>query len=150
MNREAALAPLYRSLEAQKNREKPLRLPVMYFYGTRETEYPIRSGSNQELSMNFWKEFNGIPTSPIDDTLTGNDAVGVPGMEIRELHPDARYPEHCYTEHIFYNDEGLDAYHFMLMHGKAHDVHPVEAELGWNFVRRFTRDADGTLHDAEA
>lgn len=150
MDRDAALAPLHRSLAAQKNRETPLRLPVMYFYGTRETEYPIRSGSNQELSMNFWKEFNGIPTAPIDDTLSGNDAVGVLGMKIRELHPDARYPEHCYTEHVFFNDEGLDAYHFMLMHGKAHDVHPIEAELGWRFVSRFSRDPDGTLHDAEA
>ena len=100
--------------------------------------------------MNFWKEFNGIPTAPIDDTLSGNDAVGVLGMKIRELHPDARYPEHCYTEHVFFNDEGLDAYHFMLMHGKAHDVHPIEAELGWRFVSRFSRDPDGTLHDAEA
>ena len=149
MDREAALRPLHRSLEAQKQREVPLRLPVMYFYGTRESEYPICTGSNQELSMNFWKEFNGIPVSPIDDTLDGDDAVGVPGMKIRELRPDSRYPEHVYTEHIFYNEEGLDAYHFMLMHGKAHDVHPIEAELGWEFVRRFSRDADGTLHDTE-
>ena len=36
------------------------------------------------------------------------------------------------------------------MHGKAHDVHPIEAELGWRFVSRFSRDPDGTLHDAEA
>ena len=147
MDRDAALAPLRRSLAAQKERKTPLRLPVMYFYGTRESEYPIRSGSNQELSMNFWKEFNGIPTAPIDNTLEGDDAVGVPGMEIRELHPDARYPEHVYTEHIFFTEDGLDAYHFLLMHGKAHDVHPIEAELGWNFVRRFSRDPDGTLHD---
>ena len=145
MDPDTALRPLRRALELQKEREHPLRLPVMYFYGSRESEYPIRAGSNQEMNYRFWKEFNGIPQGETDDTLGGTDAVGVPGMEIRILHPYAAHPEHTFSDHVFYNDEGLDAYHLVLMHGKAHDVHPCESQLGWDFVSRFSREPDGTL-----
>lgn len=142
---EEAMAPLRQALARQHERSIPLKLPVMYFYGTRESEFPIRSGSNQELSMNFWKEFNGIPFSPADDSLDGDDAVGTPGKEIKVFSPEGYYRHHRFTEHIFYDDQGLDAYHFVLMHGKTHEVHPCEAMLGWQYVSRFARGEKGEL-----
>lgn len=149
MDPDTALAPLRRALAQQQARETPLRMPVMYFYGSRENEYPIRAGSNQELNYRFWKDFNGIPQGETDDTLGGTDAVGVPGMQINVLQPYAAHPEHTFSDHVFFTDEGLDAYHLVLMHGKAHDVHPYEAELGWQYVSRFSRNPDGSLNDTK-
>lgn len=142
---EKSMMPLRAALARQE--DKRYTLPIMYFYGTRESEYPIRSGSNQELSYNFWKEFNGIDRAPTDDSLQ-TDAVGVPGQQVNELHPDPAHPAHSYQENIFFTGEGKDYYHFMLMRGKAHEVHPAERELGWAFVSRFRRLADGTLADS--
>lgn len=149
MNEETALAPLRKALAEQRKREKPIRLPVMYFYGTRESEYPVREGSNQSLCYRFWKEFNGIANRNEDEKLPPDEAVGVSGDRVEELRPDARYPGHRWTDHCFFNDEGLDAYHFVLMHGKAHEAHPAEAEMGWAYVSRFRRKRDGGLEDTE-
>jgi len=143
---EQNLIPLQKALE--KNREKRLRLPVMYFYGTRESEYPIRKGSNQEMSYNFWKEFNGIPLKETTENLEPY-AVGVNGDVVNELHPNREHPDHVYMEHIFYGPGHHDDYHFMLLVGKAHEVNSCEREMGWNFVSRFSRLADGTLVDSQ-
>lgn len=144
----AAMAPLEHALQRQKERKTPLVLPVMYFYGSRESEYPVRSGSNQELNYRFWKAFNGIPQQDTDDALDGEEAVGVLGNE-KHLIKFERYPMHSWTDHVFRNENGLDVYHFVLMHGKAHDVHPCEAEIGWHFVSRFARCEDGRLMTLE-
>ena len=142
---EKNYAPLMQALARQ--REKPCRMPIMYFYGTRESEYPIRHGCNQELDYNFWKLFNGIPVAPTTDCLKP-DAVGVAGETVRDFCPSPEHPDHRYTEHVFYTADGhQDLYHFMLMHGKGHEVHPVERELGWAYVSRFRRLPDGSLED---
>jgi len=143
---EKNLAPLKAALKRQK--EKRYVMPVMYFYGTREGEYPIGKGSNQELQYNFWKEYNNITIAETTDNLEP-DAVGVAGQKVVELRPSAEHPDHVYTQHVFFTNEPepKDYYNFMLMHGKAHEVHPAERELGWAFVSRFSRNADGSLID---
>ncbi len=141
---EVNMAPLNAALERQK--EKAYLMPVMYFYGTREMEYPIRPGCNQNLQYDFWKRFNGIAVKETVEGLSP-DAVGVAGDEVRELFPSAEHPRHRYTHHIFRTAEGKDYYNLMLMHGKAHEVHPAERELGWAFVSRFSRNPDGSLAD---
>ncbi len=143
---EKNLAPMRRALAAQEKR--PVRLPVMYFYGTRESEYPIMSGSNQELTYTFWKQFNGIANAPTVSRLEP-EAVGVPGQKIKRWMPDPAHPKHEYSDHTFFveGEPDQDYYHFLLMHGKAHEVHPVERELGWAFVSRFRRNTDGSISE---
>ncbi len=128
---------------------KGLKMPVMYFYGTRESEYPIGPGGNQELSYNFWKKFNGIEQAPSVEGLQP-DSVGVPGQKIETIFPDPAHPSHSYGKHTFFadNDPSLDYYNLLLMHGKAHEVHPAERELGWAFVSRFRREPDGKIEDS--
>jgi len=146
-DKEMNLAPLKKALASQK--EGQVYLPTMYFYGTRESEYPISKGSNQELSYSFWKEFNRIAVAETRDELEPH--IGVPGEEIRIFFPSKEHPKHQYTENIFFSEGDLrrDYYHFLLMHGKAHEVHPAERELGWAFVSRFRRLPDGSLIDRE-
>jgi len=135
------------ALENQKTKE--YRMPVMYFYGTREMEYPIGKGSNQELNFISWKKFNNITNKETVENLKP-DAVGVAGDKITTLYPTPEHPKHFYTHHAYYSNdaEPKNYYNIMLMHGKAHDVHPAERELGWAFVSRFSRNPDGSLNDA--
>ena len=136
------------ALALEKN-VKGLKMPVMYFYGTRESEYPIGPGGNQELSSNFWKKFNGIEITPFVEGLQP-DSVGAPGQKIETIYPDPAHPDHSYGKHTFFadGDPALDYYNLLLMHGKAHEVHPAERELGWAFVSRFRRNPDGSLEDS--
>lgn len=138
------LAPLKEALERQK--EKAYIMPVLYYYGTRESEYPLQPGCNQNLQYDFWKSFNGMPVKESVANLEP-DAIGVPGDDITELYPSSEHPDHRYTKHTFYTIDGKDYYSILLMHGKAHEVHPAERELGWAFVSRFSRAPDGTLTD---
>jgi poly(3-hydroxybutyrate) depolymerase len=147
-NPEKNMAPLRAALARQEARA--FRMPVMYFYGTRESEYPIGASCNQQLQYDFWKAFNNIPVKPSVDGLLP-DAVGVAGDKVRVFFPSAEHPQHQYTEHVFFSrDGGQDYYHFLLMHGKAHEVHPIERELGWAYVRRFSRNSDGSLNDQQS
>ena len=143
---KAGLAPLKRALKKQK--EKAYEMPVMYFYGTRESVYPISKETNQELQYRFWKDFNGIKNSPTKDEL--EPAVGVAGMDVKVFYPDKRYPSNAYVDNIFYADpetKKKDLYHFVLMCGKAHEVHPIDPVLGWKYVSRFRRLPDGSLKE---
>lgn len=139
---EAALRDQKQVLRMQKGRKKPWKLPILYFYGTRETEYPIRTGSNQELNYRFWKKFNGIANKATDDCLMNDEAVGVPGDVIHPVSIAGEMHGSQMTEHIFVNAEGEDLFHFILTKGKAHDVHPAEPALGWNFLKRFVRETE--------
>lgn len=146
-DREKNLAPMRLAMEHQA--ERAYQMPVMYFYGTRESEYPIADGSDQQIQYDFWKKFNGIPVKPTVDSLEP-DAVGVPGDRVEEFYPSPEHPDHKFSRHVFLTPAGEDYYHLVLMHGKAHEIHPVERELAWAFVSRFSRNADGSLWDSGA
>ena len=142
------MAPLRAALAKQKTKE--FRMPVLYFYGTRESEYPICDGSNQQLQYDFWKEFNNITIKETINSLEP-DAVGVQGDEVYELFPCAEHPDHKFRQHVFHsNDDGCkDYYSIVLMYGKAHEVHPAEREMCWAYVSRFSRNQDGSLNDVK-
>ncbi len=145
---ERNLAPLREAIRRQE--AKPYRMPVMYFYGSRESEYPIRKGSNQQIQYDFWKEFNNIPVRETVDSES--DGVGVIGDDVYEQFLSKEHPDSRFTHHVFYSeDEGRkDLYHFVLAHGKAHEVHPAEPALGWSYVSRFSRNPDGSLNDEKS
>jgi len=145
-NPDRNLAPLHEALNRQKT--KPYRMPVMYFYGTRESEFPIRKGCNQQIQYDFWKTFNNIPVRETEDLEEG---VGVIGDEVHELFPSRELPDSKFSHHVFYSSDSdrKDYYHFILAYGKAHDVHPSEPELGWAYVSRFSRNPDGSLNDSK-
>ena len=74
------------------------------------------------------------------------------GNDVKVFYPDRRYPSNAFVDNVFYSDpetKKKDYYHFVLMCGKAHEVHPIDALLGWKFVSRFRRLSDGTLVDSK-
>ena len=63
------------------------------------------------------------------------------------LHPSTAHPEHAYDVQRF-NSEApgrMNLYNYVVMLGKGHEIAPMDPELGWRYVSRFRRLADGSL-----
>ncbi|HEX2946345.1 MAG TPA: PHB depolymerase family esterase [Clostridia bacterium] len=145
---EKNLRPITIGLELQ--RKHNYRMPVWYVYGTREMEYPVCKGLGQQYHYDAWKQYNSIPVLETPDKpLEAECSIGVEGDAVEVLYPCPQYPEYKYSVHKFYSaDTHKDYYNFALAHGKAHDVHIVDAELAWQYISRFSRNLDGTLNDS--
>lgn len=138
--------PFCMALEKQK--EFPYRLPVWYTYGTRELSYPVYAKCSQQHQYDFWKRYNNISIKPTPTKeMPHPSGCGVLGdlTEIRK--PCVMHPHHQYDVQRFYtNDEGNEnLYNFVLMRDKGHDIARMDPELGWNYVKQFKRNADGTI-----
>lgn len=146
---EKNLRPITLGLELQKKYN--YRMPVWYVYGTREMEYPIYKGVGQQYQYDAWKQYNNIPVLPTPEKpLESECSIGVEGDTVEIRYPCPQYPEYKYSIHKFYSmDDHKDYYNFALAHGKAHDVHMIDAELAWQFISRFSRNSDGTLNDSQ-
>lgn len=139
------ITPMRRALEQKK---EWMRMPVWYTYGTREASCPVFKGCTQQYQYDFWKRFNNIK---IEETPhVGADKVcesGVPGEKVEEIRPNGNKLEQFYTVNRFYTQdpEPKNYYNYCLMHDKGHEVAPKDAELGWNYVKQFKRNPDGTV-----
>ncbi len=132
----------------EKKKEHDLFMPVWYTYGTREASSPICKGCSQQHQYDFWKCFNHIEIKETRELEDPNGPEhGVDGDESYILKPDPRYPAHYYTVQTFFtaDAEKNDYYHFALMHDKAHEVAPKDAQLAWDYMKQFRRKEDGTV-----
>lgn len=127
------------------------RLPNWYTYGNREPSYPVFRNCTQQNQYDFWKLYNNIT---IKETPTFDaphpSGVGVPGDEYAHLMPSANH-EHHYDLHRFRsNDEGNPIlFNYCVMLNKGHDIAQMDAAMGWNFVKQFRRNPDGSLTTEE-
>ena len=135
-------------LAMEKKKEYDYLMPVWYTYGTREPSYPVYAKCTQQYQYDFWKAYNHIA---VEETPSrGNPDVcgcGVPGQVQERIRPSHRHPGHYYDVQRFYTaDEGhLNLYNFVVMHEKGHDVAQMDPALGWEYVRQFKRNSDGSL-----
>lgn len=130
------------------------RMPVWYTYGSRESAYPVYDGSTQQHQYDFWKTYNNIgivPTPPRE--RPDPCGCGVPGDVSEKIAPSRAHPRHEYdVQRFFSRDErgqSMNLYNFVAMRDKGHDVAPMDAFLGWSYVSRFRRKADGSLELTE-
>lgn len=138
--------PFRTALENQK--KFPYRLPVWYTYGTREPSYPVYDKCSQQHQYDFWKRYNNIwiRLTPGKDEPHPS-GCGVPGERTEILKPCTEHPKHQYDVQRFYTkDEGHEnLYNFVIMRDKGHEVAKMDPELGWNYVKQFRRNPDGTV-----
>lgn len=124
------------------------RMPVWYTYGTREPSYPVYRGCTQQHQYDFWKIYNNI-TVKETPTIENPDpsGCGVIGDKRETLWPSERFPHHMYDVHRFYSNDPIpqNYYNYVMMHDKGHDVAPMDAALGWNYVKHFKRNPDGSI-----
>jgi poly(3-hydroxybutyrate) depolymerase len=123
------------------------RMPVWYTYGTREPSYPVFNACTQQHQYDFWKIYNNITvkhTPPKENP--DPSGCGVIGDKRETLWPSACYPHHMYDVHRFYSNDPnpVNYYNYVMMHDKGHEVAPMDATLGWNYVKHFKRNSDGS------
>lgn len=133
-------------LGLEKKKEYDYLMPVWYTYGTREPSYPVYAGCSQQHQYDFWKSYNHIPikeTSPQDTPHPCG--CGVEGDLRERCCPSKIYPDLCYDIQRFYTETGENLYNYVLVRDKGHDVAHMDARLGWEFVKQFRRNPDGSL-----
>lgn len=132
----------------EKKRDFDYRMPVWYTYGGHEVSYPVYNGCTQQKQYDFWKGYNNIPVRPTPEKETPHPCgCGVPGDIVERLNPSAVHPDHAYDVHRFLSDDPgrPNLYNYVVMLSKGHDVAQMDPELGWRYVSRFRRKADGSL-----
>jgi len=131
-----------------KKQEYDYLMPVWYTYGSRELSFPIYRASTQQNQYDLWKRYNHIPVRKTPEKGEENPTgCGVAGEEQELIYPTGRHPNHYYQVQRFYtgDEHHLNLYNLVIMHDKGHEVAQMDAELGWRYVRRFRRHADGSL-----
>ncbi len=121
------------------------RMPIFSTYGTRDFEYPMRSGCGQFKQMSFWKWFNNIQPSELDpDDPSG---VGAPGHEIETWGPIGQTGKPIFTTHKYFCNDATQVsyYNYTLIEGLPHAVEKRVMKKAWDFVSRFSRMQDGSL-----
>lgn len=134
---------------ALKKKEKfDYRMPVWYTYGTREASYPVYRGCTQQHQYDFWKMYNHIEVRPTPPKERPDPSgCGVQGDVTEKLGPYAQYPNQYYMVQRFYTTDDVpeNYYNYVMMHDKGHEVAPMDAYLGWNYVKQFRRNEDGSV-----
>lgn len=90
-----------------------------------------------------WMEYNNTHPQKLFDASTPS---GLASDEAKYMDEAERY----YLQAWHSEDEGHPVYYEKLFVKRMpHAVNPVELEYAWNFIKRFSRNADGTLNIAE-
>lgn len=135
-------------LAMEKKKEYDYLMPVWYTYGTREPSYPVYAKSTQQYQYDFWKAYNHIA---VEETPPAEDpdvcGCGVPGQVQERIRPSDRHPGHCYDMQRFYtaDERRLNLYNYVIVHEKGHDIAQMDPALGWEYVKQFRRNPDGSL-----
>jgi len=140
------------ALALEKKKEYDYRMPIWYTYGTREVSFPIFRYSTQQNQYDFWKMYNNIEikeTPEIDDPEPSG--CGVIGDVRERIDSFGRHKELWYdVQRFFTKDEKPENYYNMaMMHDKEHDIAELDSVLGWNYVKQFRRNPDGSVGKVE-
>jgi poly(3-hydroxybutyrate) depolymerase len=134
-----------------KARGVELIVPVWHVIGTKDPYpgYPAREGNNAQRNIDFWKTYNNIPVKPITD-LSAANLVGVPGDKIvKTVFSYSEYPDGRFTTNSYYsgNDPRKNYLNLTIVQDLPHACDLNETPQAWDFISRFSRNADGNLTD---
>lgn len=117
------------------------RVPVFQISGLLDQTWPIRTTPDQRLkTFDYWKAYNNIPVEP----FVTNEACesGLTADETFYDCEDQRFLHHRW----FSRDEGHPAlYEVLLAKRMPHALDLRAPRLAWQFMKKFARNADGTL-----
>ena len=106
-----------------------------------ETAWPIKSKDNLWVdTINYWKAYNNIDVKEFEYNETYE--TGLFGDENGYDYDDQRFIHHKW----FTNDDShLPLYQFVVAKRMPHAVDLREIEIGWNFIKHYRRNPDGSL-----
>jgi hypothetical protein len=138
------LAKTFRIADTKKL-EYDYRIPIWCYYGVRDLKAPACRGPGQRVASGFWKAYNNIKRKewPYHNPY----GTSVKGRVVEEIFPSKTNPERRYIAHrCFSKDEGRDnCYNYVFIPTKGHEAGPEEARMGWDYVKHFRRNPDGSI-----
>lgn len=144
-SREAE-SPTRRMADAKKA-EFDWRMPLVQFVGLRDDVlfptgriWPMRVGDDNlwTRTVSYWKTYDGILAGPL---FSDGFETGLASDTACSEGDDGRFV--CQSWSAADGSEGL--YRLVGVRDLSHAVDLREIDLGWRFVRRFSRRPDGTL-----
>lgn len=134
-------------LADQKRSLGAVRMPFVQFVGLADNVgfeggrlWPVTAEACGQWgsTVAYWKRFNNIPVEPLyGDAVTGfaADCEAVEGADGRFIHQVWRT-----------SDEGADElYHLIAVRRMPHAVDLRQTQMGWDIVKRYARERDGSL-----
>jgi poly(3-hydroxybutyrate) depolymerase len=131
-----------------KKLEYDYRMPIWYYYGGRDFEAPAYRGSGQQIASDFWKAYNNIKREEWPYHGQPNPyGTGVKGQVVEEIFPSKTNPDRRYMAHRYFSEDdgGENYYNYVFIPTKGHEVGPEEARMGWDYVKHFRRNPDGSI-----
>ena len=140
----------YTKIMADKKKEiYDYRMPLIQasglLDGLGENGWPIQSKDSLWIqTINYWKAYNNIDVKEFEYNSTYE--TGLYGDENGYDYDDQRFIHHKW----FTNDEShLPLYQFVVAKRMPHAVDLREIEIGWNFIKHYRRNPDGSLSYVE-
>ena len=120
-------------------------MPVFQISGLLDQTWPVTNPDDSRLdSFNYWKKYNNIPLAPFEV-----DASSESGLTADETYYDG--DDERFLHHRWYsNDEGKPSlYELFLAKRMPHALDIRSPRFAWEFIKRFSRNPDGSLSIAE-
>lgn len=119
------------------------RMPVFQCSGLLDNlfnTWPIDREENLWIpTINYWKEYNHIPVTKFE--YNSKYETGLYSDESQYVCADERFIHHIWTS----SDTHLPLYQFLVAKRMPHAVDLREIKLAWQFMKHYSRNADGTL-----
>ncbi|SFG13026.1 PHB depolymerase family esterase [Oribacterium sp. WCC10] len=134
-----------RMLSDDKKKKYDYRMPFVQFAGeldglgfAKGRNFPMKSKKDGIWidTIDFWKKYNGIPVT--EDMFEEGSVSGLKA----DKSEDRMERFYCQTWNN-QNDEQL--YHFITARRMPHAVDKRELEIGWEIIKHYVRNSDGTL-----
>ena len=125
----------------QKKRDRDYRMPVIQNSGLLDGPWPIPTDKDPWIkTFDYWKNYNHIPVSPY--TINQEYESGLTSDETFYEGEDQRFIHHKW----FSEDQGAPSlYEVVLAKRMPHALDLRQLEIAWEFMKKFSRKADGSL-----
>lgn len=129
----------------RKKDEQDYRMPVFQVSGLLDKDWPVDDSSDIRIrTINYWKAYNNIPAPPFRPC--GCYESGLTADETLYEGEDQRFLHHRW----FSQDAGKPAlYELFLTKRMPHALELRTPLFAWEFLKKFSRNPDGTLTIAE-
>ncbi len=117
------------------------RMPVFQISGLFDQEWPITDPEDKRVeTFNYWKKYNNIPVAPFEVDETNES-----GLKADETYYDG--DDERFLHHKWYSsDEGNESlYELFLAKRMPHALDIRAPRYAWEFIKRFSRNPDGSL-----
>lgn len=115
-------------------------VPVIQTAGLIDGEWPIKDPEDSRLkTFYYWRKYNHLNTDAFVQNM--DNESGITADETVYEGDDGRF-----LHHRWFNAEGDSLYELLLAKRCPHALDIRTHEYTWNFLKRFSRNPDGTLH----